>query len=409
MYVYSSLSHTLGFLLAEEWIVGEYLPNKRIKKPSKPIATLSTKVLTLVIKRKASYNMISPERESGLIAIVGIGLRLPGGCHDSKSFWDFLINNKDARKPIPPERFNIDGFHNDSDSPSAGMGSLSMKHGYFLDEPIDRFDAAFFSMSQAEVERLDPQQRLLLEVVYEALENAGETDWRGKNIGVYTGSFGQDWLQMQAKDPQDGGVYEITGIDDFMFANRVSYEFDLKGPSMSIKVGCSSSLVALHLACEALQNRDCSSAVVGASNLLLSPEYFMALDNLHALSPDGSSKAFDASANGFARADAVNAVYVKRLEDAVRDGNPIRAVIRGTAINADGKTVGLTNPSSEMQATVIQHAYKKAGIINLGDTPFVECHGTGTAAGDPLEVAAVASVFGDRGTYIGSVRIHFFT
>ena len=212
---------------------------------------------------------------------------------------------------------------------------------------------------------------------------------------------------MQTKDPQDWSVYELTGMDDFALANRVSYEFDLKGPSMSIKVGCSSSLVALHLACEALQRGDCSSAIVGASNLLLSPEYFIALDNLHALSPDGSSKTFDTSANGFARADAVNAVYVKRLEDAVRDGNPIRAVIRGTAVNANGKTVGLTNPSSELQAALIQRAYIKAGITNIGDTPFVECHGTGTATGDPVEVAAVASVFGDRSTYIGSVSSNY--
>lgn len=347
--------------------------------------------------------MTTSTKDDSLIAIVGIGLRLPGGCHDSKSFWNFLVDKRDARSPIPKERFNVDGFHNSVGTGTSGTGSLSMQHGYFLDEPIDRFDAAFFSMSQAEVERVDPQQRLLLEVVYEALENAGETDWRGKNIGVYTGSFGQDWLQMQAKDQQDGSVYQLTGMDDFVLANRVSYEFDLKGPSMSIKVGCSSSLVALHLACEALQRGDCSSAVVGASNLLLSPEYFMALDSLHALSPDGSSNSFDAYANGFARADAVNAVYVKRLEDAVRDGNPIRAVIRGTAVNSDGKTVGLTNPSSELQAALIKRAYAKAGITSLGDTPFIECHGTGTATGDPLEVAAVASCFGDRGTYIGSV------
>ncbi|KAI8933687.1 hypothetical protein NX059_009406 [Plenodomus lindquistii] len=334
------------------------------------------------------------------IAIVGIGLRLPGGCHDAKSYWDLLVNQKDARRLVPPERFNIDGFH----GKALGASNLSMRHGYFLDEPVDRFDAAFFSMSQAEVARVDPQQRLLLEVMHEALENAGEVNWRGSDIAVYAGSFGQDWLQMQARDMQEGNVYDITGMDDFVFANRVSYEFDLHGPSMTVKAGCSSSLIALHLACEALNRGDCSGALVGASNLLLSPEYFLALDNLGALSPDGSSRAFDAFANGYARADAVNAVYIKRLDDAVRDGNPVRAIIRSTAVNADGKTVGLTNPSTESQARLIRRAYKKAGICNPDATPMVECHGTGTATGDPLEVAAVVQIFGDQQTYIGSVK-----
>ncbi|RYP11136.1 hypothetical protein DL765_007885 [Monosporascus sp. GIB2] len=346
--------------------------------------------------------MIVPEKHPrpSPIAIVGIGLRLPGGCHDAQSYWDLLVHQKDARRSIPPERFNADGFHKES----AGVGSLSMKHGYFLDEPVDRFDAAFFSMSQAEVARVDPQQRLLLEVMHEALENAGEVDWRGSDIAVYAGSFGQDWLQMQARDPQDGNVYGITGMDDFVLANRVSYEFDLRGPSMTVKAGCSSSLIALHLACEALQRGDCSGALVGASNLLLSPEYFLALDNLGALSSAGSSNTFDAHANGYARADAVNAIYVKRLDDALRDGNPIRAVIRSTAVNSDGKTVGLTNPSTEAQASLIRRAYDKAGISNPGETPVVECHGTGTVTGDPLEVAAVVQVFGGQETYIGSVK-----
>ncbi|KAI0202478.1 hypothetical protein F4808DRAFT_468584 [Astrocystis sublimbata] len=346
---------------------------------------------------------MAPEKTNqSPIAIVGIGVRLPGGVHDAESYWDLLVNQKDARRPIPPERFNADGFHQRSGMP----GSISMKHGYFLDEPVDLFDAAFFSMSQAEVERVDPQQRLLLEVMYEALENSGEVEWRGSQIAVYAGSFGQDWLQMQARDPQDGNVYGITGMDDFTLANRVSYELDLRGPSMTVKAGCSSSLIGLHLACQALERGECSGALVGASNLLLSPEYFLALDRLGALSADGSCNTFDADANGYARADAVNAVYVKRLDDALRDGNPIRAVIRGTAINSDGKTVGLTNPSTEAQASLIRQAYQQAGI-SPGDTPVVECHGTGTATGDPLEVSAVVQVFTSeqsQETYIGSVK-----
>ena len=328
------------------------------------------------------------------IAIVGMALRLPGGCHDAESYWDLLVNGRDARKPIPPERFNIKGF----------AGSVKAKDGYFLDQPIDSFDAGFFSMSQAEVERLDPQQRMLLEVVYEALENAGESNWRGKNIGVYAGSFGADWAQIQGKDEQDGGVYTFTGNDDFVLANRVSYEFDLHGPSMTIRVGCSSGMVALHLACEALQRGDCSGAVVGAANLFLTPENFIALDRMGVLSPDGSSKSFDASANGYARAEAVNAVYIKRLEDAIRDGDPVRAIIRGTAINADGKTKGFFNPNPVAHEALIRRAYEKAGILRPEETPVVECHGTGTTAGDPLELSAVAKVLGGKEiTYIGSV------
>jgi acyl transferase domain-containing protein len=227
-------------------------------------------------------------------------------------------------------------------------------------------------MSQAEVERLDPQQRLLLEVVYEALENAGETNPRDRNVGVYSGSFGADWAQMQGKDVQDGSVYGLTGYDDFVHANRVSYEFDLHGPSMTVKVGCSSGLVALHLACEALQRGDCSGAVVCAANLIPSPDMSIALDSMGVLSPDGSSKSFDASANGYARAEAVDAVYIKRLDDAIRDRNPVRAVIRGTAVNADGKTRGLFTPSPEAHTSLIQRAYFKAGIRSPHETPLVE-------------------------------------
>jgi acyl transferase domain-containing protein len=216
------------------------------------------------------------------IAIVGIGLRLPGGCHDTASFWDLVVNKKDARKPIPPERFSRGGFYDAQATESGSANTLSVQKGYFLDDMLDRFDAGFFSMSQAEVERLDPNQRLLLEVVYEALENAGETESRGQNIAVYAGSFGPDWALMQGKDVQDESFYGLLGRDDFLYGNRISYEFGLHGPSMTVKTACSSSLIALHLACEALQRGDCSGAIVCAANLQISPEFTMALDSLGA-------------------------------------------------------------------------------------------------------------------------------
>lgn len=174
--------------------------------------------------------------------------------------------------------------------------------------------------------------------------------------------------------------------------------------SMTIKVGCSSTLVGLHLACEAIQRGDCCSAIVGGTNLIMSPFSTMAMIEHGALSPNASIKAFDANADGYARAEAINAIYIKKLDDAIRDGNPIRAVIRATSSNCDGKTAGLSNPSSEAHEILMRTAYTAAGIQDFCETAMVECHGTGTPVGDPLEVNAVARVFGDKGVYIGSVR-----
>lgn len=169
------------------------------------------------------------------IAIVGMGMRLPGRANSAATFWDLLVNKKDGRCRIPADRYNIDAFY----SPSAKPGTVNVQHGYFLeDADLQHLDAAFFSMNQTEVEKLDPQQRMLLEVVYECMENAGQTNWHGDNIGCYVGVFGEDWLDLAAKDPQQLGVYRITGSGDFALANRVSYEYNLKGPRYCIQVIC---------------------------------------------------------------------------------------------------------------------------------------------------------------------------
>ncbi len=160
------------------------------------------------------------------IAIVGMGMRLPGGINSSESFWDMLVNKKDGRCRVPEDRYNVDAFY----SPNAKSGTVKMKHGYFLEGGVQHLDASFFSMTRTELEKLDPQQRLLLEVTREALENAGETQWRGKNIGCYVGVFGEDWQDIHSKDTQDFGMYRITGYGDFLLGNRVSYEYDFKGP-----------------------------------------------------------------------------------------------------------------------------------------------------------------------------------
>ncbi|KAJ8125424.1 hypothetical protein O1611_g8215 [Lasiodiplodia mahajangana] len=333
------------------------------------------------------------------IAICGIGLRLPGGIHNGKDFWDLLVNGRDARTEIPANRFAIEGFDDSLD----GQGVIRTRHGYFIDHDLSCLDTSFFSMSRSELERCDPQQRQLLEVVRECLEDAGEVNYRGKPVGCYIGTFGQDWHEMSVKEPQHTGNYTVTGYGDLILANRVSYEYDLRGPSLVIKTGCSASLVALHEACRALQSGDVSAAIVGGTSLIMGPNTTSLFFNEGILSPDASCKTFDASADGFARAEGITAIYVKRLEDALRDGNPVRAIIRATGSNSDGRSQGLMSPSSEAHEALMRKVYQQARL-DPRSTAFVECHGTGTATGDPIEARAVGNVFGENGVYIGSVK-----
>ncbi|KAJ4255263.1 hypothetical protein NW757_004776 [Fusarium falciforme] len=335
------------------------------------------------------------------IAIVGMGLRLPGGIGTEEDLWDTLINKKDQRQRVPADRWNVDAFYSKTNK----RGTVKTEHGYFLaDEDLQQFDTSFFSITRNELEKLDPQHRLLLEVTRECLENAGELDWRGKDIGCYVGVFGEDWLDLHAKDSQDFGIYRITGAGDFVLANRISYEYDLKGPSITVKTACSSALICLHMACDAIRSGEISSAIVGGANLLMSPTMTIAMSEQGVLSGDGSCKTFDAAADGYARAEAVNALYIKRLDHAIRDGNPIRGIVRGTGSNCDGKTAGLSHPSPESHEALIRRTYEQAGIDDFCQTAFVECHGTGTATGDPLETSAIGNVFGEKGVYITSVK-----
>ncbi|KAL5046588.1 hypothetical protein BDW71DRAFT_207380 [Aspergillus fruticulosus] len=335
------------------------------------------------------------------IAICGMSCRLPGGIDSPQQLWDFLLSKGDARSRVPPSRYNIDAFYSAADQP----GTIKTQYGYFLDSDIASFDSSLFSMSPMELARCDPQQRLLLEVARECIEDAGETDWKGRRIGVYVGNFGEDWNEMLDYDDQQYGVYRLAGSGDFALSNRVSYEMDLQGPSMTIRTACSSSLVSLHEACLALARGDCESAIVAGTSLILTPSMTVKLSEQGVLSPDGSCKTFSSEANGYGRGEAVNGLFIKPLADALRDGNPVRAVIRATATNHDGKTPGMTYPSLEAQEALMRQAYKLAGISDASETAFVECHGTGTLVGDPVETNAVARVFGDqRQTYIGSVK-----
>ncbi|KAF2968204.1 hypothetical protein GQX73_g5355 [Xylaria multiplex] len=333
----------------------------------------------------------------GPIAICGLGLRLPGGIHSGEAFWDVIYHGKDLRSPIPEDRFNVEGFGNSLGNKAA----IQTRHGYFLDEDLGVFDPSFTNMSREELEKTDPQQRKVLEVARECLENAGETNWRSQPIGVYVGTFGDDWLQSVTRESQFTGGYNLGG--DLMIANRISYEFDLQGPSLVVKTGCSASLIALHEACRALQKGDCSAALVCGTSLLMGPHVFSVMTGEGILSPEGSCKTFDASADGFARADGINAVFLKRLPDALRDGIPIRAVIRNTGNNSDGRSQGLLSPRASAQEALMRHIYAQAHL-NPADTGFIECHGTGTPIRDPIETSAIGNVFGEKGIFIGSVK-----
>ncbi|KAF7563661.1 hypothetical protein G7046_g476 [Stylonectria norvegica] len=336
------------------------------------------------------------------VAICGMACRLPGGIHSPSELWAFLNAGRDARGPVPSSRYNIAAYH----SPNKKPGSVIAQQGYFLDATNDlaALDTSFFSMPRSEVETLDPQQRLLLEVAREALDDSGETGWKGSNIGVYVGGYGQDWYDVSVRDTQAHGIYQVLGPHDFMLSNRLSHELDLHGPSMTIRTACSASLIGVNEACMAMARGDCTSAIVGGSNIIMAPALTAAKSEQGVLSPDGSCNTFSANANGYARGEGIVSIYLKPLADAIRDGNPVRAVVTGSAANHNGHTSTVSMPSSRAQEALIRQAYRNAGIADIAKTGFFECHGTGTRTGDPIETAAVSACFGEAGVHIGSIK-----
>ncbi|KAL3496347.1 hypothetical protein BJX62DRAFT_251184 [Aspergillus germanicus] len=335
------------------------------------------------------------------IAIVGMALRLPGGLKSPSDLWTFLLEKRNGVCEVPGTRYTVDSFYS-----TTQPRSVKTRHGYYLREDQDPayFDAPFFSINAHEAGRMDPQQRQLLEVLWECLESAGETNWRGKRIGCYVGVYGEDWLDLASKDPQHTDRYHILGTGQFALANRLSYEFDFQGPSMTLQTGCSASLVGLHEACQALYSGDCSSAIVAGTNLMFAPTMTATMSDNTVMSPTGTCRTFDEKADGYGRGEGVNALYVKRLEDAIRDNDPIRAVIRATSTNCDGHTPSITTPGSHSQEALVRWAYKKAGIADIAQTGFFECHGTGTVAGDTAEASVVAKLFEGKGIVIGAVK-----
>ncbi|KXH64201.1 beta-ketoacyl synthase domain-containing protein [Colletotrichum salicis] len=334
------------------------------------------------------------------IAIIGMGMRLPGRVYNATDYWDLLVNGRSGRCRVPKSRYNVDTWYG-----SGKAAHVPSEFGYFLDDiNLAHVDPSFWSFTKQEAELMDPRQRLFLEVAYEALENSGSTSWRGSHVGVYVGTMGDDWSQLESRDSQSLQQVRPDVYGDYIIANRASYEFDLTGPSVVVRTACSASLVALHQACQDLHSGDCLSAIVGGVNLILSPKDTVVMQQNGVLSPSAACQSFDAEADGFARGEGVSAIYIKKVSDAVRDGDPIRAVIRSTCTAGNGRTPGLTTPNPEIHEKLMRRGHKMAGITDLSKTAMVECHGTGTYVGDPLEVSAVANIWGDHGIYIGSVK-----
>ncbi|XXG99911.1 hypothetical protein Hte_006252 [Hypoxylon texense] len=349
------------------------------------------------------------EHQHEPVAIVGMGCRWPGGSHNASQFWEFLRDKADGWKRFDDPRFSARGFHHpNADRP----GGFAMKGAFLAEEDARLFDHSFFGITGLEVETMDPSQRKLLEVAYEAVENAGET-WdsiSGSRTGVFVGNFCLDHWMIQSRDWDNPRPYAFVGAGTSILANRISYVFNLQGPSLTIDTACSSSMYALHVAVNSIRAGDCDSAIVASANWIADPGVQIALDKLGALSASSRCHTFDAKADGYARGEGYGAIYLKRPSLAIADGTPIRAMIRGTAMNSNGRTGGITRPSAKGQETVIREAYRRAGNLPFKDTSYFECHGTGTYVGDPIEMAAVGNVFApersaeDPPLLVGSVK-----
>lgn len=340
------------------------------------------------------------------IAIIGIGCRFPGANHP-EAFWQLLQGGIDAIVEVPHDRWHVDEFY---DPEPATPGKMNTRYGGFIQQ-VDQFDPGFFGISPREAERMDPQQRLVLEVAWEALENAAivPANLSGSQTGVFIGIGNYDFgILLSHQTLTDVSAYDGTGNSLGIAANRLSYLLNLRGPSLAIETACSSSLVATHLACRSLQTGESDLGIVGAVSLMLSPAQTITYSQARMMSTDGRCKTFDASADGYVRGEGCGIAILKRLSDAIRDGDPIQAVIRGSAINQDGLSNGLTAPNGPSQQAVIRQALQNAGV-EPAQISYVEAHGTGTSLGDPIEVKSLKAVLSpgrseEQPCWIGSVK-----
>ena len=325
------------------------------------------------------------------IAIIGMGCRFPGGANNPETYWQLLRNGGDGITEIPSDRWDIEEYY---DANPDAPGKMYVRSGGFL-EQVDGFDPQFFGISPREAAGIDPQQRLLLEVSWEALEQAGQLpeQLRGTATGVFVGLSLDDYSERSvfSGDPSLIDAYAALGNFRSVAAGRIAYILGLQGPTMQVDTACSSSLVSIHLACQSLRNRECNLALASGVNVMLSPGTTIGFCKLKALAADGHCKTFDGSADGYARGEGCGVVVLKRLRDAIADGDKIQALIRGTAINHDGLSSGLTVPNEQAQEELLRQALKN-GKVEPGEIDYIEAHGTGTFLGDPIEMGALATV-----------------
>jgi iturin family lipopeptide synthetase A len=357
---------------------------------------------TAVISRPVLAPREAPPMADEPIAIIGLGCRVPGAA-DPAGFWRLLASGADLVGQVPPSRFDIARWYD----PVPTRGRTYVMRAAMLDR-IDEFDAAFFGISASEAAGLDPQQRFLLEVTWEALEHAGlaPESLAGMAAGVFVGMSTSDYgATLALSRPERIDVYAGTGTARSAAAGRLSYLLGVHGPSMAVDTACSSSLVAVHLGCQSLRSGESDLAIAGGVSLIVSPQSFIYLSQLHALAPDGRCKTFDEAADGYGRGEGCGIVVLKRLRDALAAGDTPLAVIRGSAVNQDGATNGLTAPSGAAQQAVIRAALARAGA-SPEQIDYVEAHGTGTALGDLIEVEALGNVMCGRTAplHIGSVK-----
>jgi acyl transferase domain-containing protein len=371
------------------------------------ISQLSPKrlaLLALELQEKVDALQAAARSLSEPIAIVGLSCRFPGA-PDADSFWQLLNDGLDAIQEIDATRWNVDAYFDaDPDKP----GKIATRWGGFL-QAVDQFEPQFFGISPREALSMDPQQRLALEVSWEALERAGYAPDKlnGSATGVFMGICNGDYTQLQLDNDRDSiDMYSATGNAHSVISGRLAYVLGLQGPAVSIDTACSSSLVAVHLAVQSLRTGECRMALAGGVNLILSLDTTMALSRAKMMASDGRCKAFDAAADGFVRSEGCGIVVLKRLSDALNDSDHILAVIRGSAINQDGRSNGLTAPNGPSQVAVIQKALVNADV-KPDEIGYVETHGTGTSLGDPIEAQALGAALGQNRSVplaIGSVK-----
>jgi acyl transferase domain-containing protein/acyl carrier protein len=340
------------------------------------------------------------------IAVVGVGCRFPGGVAGLDDLWNFLAAGESGVREVPQDRWSR--FSDGSPDDAAVIATTTRWGGYLAD--IAEFDSEFFEIPAGEADKMDPQQRLLLEVTSEALDHAGipADSLAETRTGVFAGACSAEYWQIATADLPAVDAWSGTGGALSIIANRVSYFFDFRGPSVTVDTACSSSLVAVHMACQSLRSGESDTALAAGVNVVLTPAPTRGFDVAEVLSRSGGCYAFDAAADGFVRSEGAGVVVLKRLNDAVRDGDRVLAVIRGSAVNQDGRSNGLMAPNPAAQMAVLRAAYADAGV-DVREVDYVEAHGTGTLLGDPIEARALGTVLGkgrpaQEPLLIGSVK-----